>query len=479
MLAGLFGTKRIWQYAVGNTAIYTAGHVLPQVVNVLLLPVFTRFLSPSEYGILGYTTAVCSFLTAVGHLSIHSFILSHYNECRSEEDRQTLICTILIFLLVYNLVLLALLFYVLPWFLRDSQIPFNPYVKFALWTMFLEIFGVVPMAWFRIREEAGRFVAFTAGQTLLSVALSVYLVVGRDMGVLGRYWGQLGADIVLLAVCVAVFGRLFRPRFSGSLLRRALVFSLPLAAAGFLDLLSTMSDRFFLDRNIPLSQMGLYTFGFSLGYGINALAQGMYKALEPTVFRLASESTIDEGILAMKRGVVMTMGIVGCLAIGFSRDALTLIAPEKFMESYKIVALTAVRVVIQGITIPIATYLVAVRLTKLLPLVCLWGAGTNLLLNSLLVPAFGMYGAAVAGIGSALATLVAYRTAIEGRSQVRWGYLADLVMLAMVFILSAIVLQLRLESIAVELAIRVIMMAMLVGVWIFRLQHNAKRLSCV
>jgi O-antigen/teichoic acid export membrane protein len=44
-----------------NSGIYTIGSMLPQLFNILLLPIFTRYLTPAEYGILSYTTAISTF----------------------------------------------------------------------------------------------------------------------------------------------------------------------------------------------------------------------------------------------------------------------------------------------------------------------------------------------------------------------------------------------------------------------------------
>ena len=60
---------------LGNAGMYTFGNFLSPAVNVLLLPVFTRFLSQSEYGILAYTTSLNVFLFVVASFNVHAYVL--------------------------------------------------------------------------------------------------------------------------------------------------------------------------------------------------------------------------------------------------------------------------------------------------------------------------------------------------------------------------------------------------------------------
>jgi len=75
---------------IGNSAAYTLGNVLPQTINILLLPIFTRYLSRTEFGIFSYTAALCAFLAVIGNLSIHSYVLRHYFDCRTVQERRRL-----------------------------------------------------------------------------------------------------------------------------------------------------------------------------------------------------------------------------------------------------------------------------------------------------------------------------------------------------------------------------------------------------
>lgn len=446
---------------IGNSAVYTFGNLAPQAVNMLLLTIFTRYLSPAEFGIFSYTVAVCAFLYLVGSLSIHSYVLRHYYTCPTEEERRRLFGAIFSFLVLYDAALLGAEFLILPPVFRalGAQVPFEPYMRLALLSNAIEILAVIPMTYFRVREQATHFVTLSLSQTALNGAVSFYLVVVAGSGILGRYYGVLAADVLMLVVYLVIMRRVADWSWDRATIRRAIVFSAPLSLAGLLWLINTMSDRLILERFVPLAHLGVYGVGFSIAYGINSLSNGIYKAIEPQMYRLAGGSMLEESIMGLKRYIVLILTGVGCATIVFSREILVVLAGPSFYESYKIVALLAVSVVLQGVNVPMSTYAVAIDRTRYVPFVNLSGAVASLAANLLLVPFFGIYGAAIASIAASVVTLWAYKILTERRSAVRWRLGADVLWVAVFFAISAAILQVDAHSLPVSLTLKAILVA--------------------
>lgn len=455
---------------IGNSVVYTLGNLLPQAMNMLLLSMFTRYLSPAEFGIFSYTTGVCAFLALVGHLSIHSYVLRHYFDCRTEEARRRLFGTIFGFLITYNAVLLVAEFLLLPVVFRaiGAQVPFEPYMRLALLNNAIEILAILPMTYFRVREQATHFVALSLSQALLNGILSFTLVVVMGTGILGRYYGVLAANVVLMGAYLLVMTRVATFSWDRAAIRSAIVFSAPLSVAGLFWLVQTMSDRLILERFVTLSQLGVYGVGFSIAYGLNSLSNGIYKAIEPQVYRLAVGAHLDRKIVMMKGYIVLLLAVLGCIIIAFSREILAVLAGPSFQESYKIVALLVVAVVLQGATIPASTYVIAIQRTHYVPLVNMAGAGTSVAANLALVPILGIYGAAASSIMASLATLWAYKLLTERVSAVRWQFGGDLLWMGGAFGISAAILQIDTHALATSIALKALLVAAVIGPLVWR-----------
>lgn len=465
---GWFALPRV-SGPVWNSAVYTAGNLAPQITNVLLLPIMTKFLSREEYGIFGYTTAICTFLGVVGNLSIHSYALRHYFECRTDDDRRRLFGGLFWFLAVYAVALLAVESWVLPRIFGffHLSVPFEPYMRLALYSVAIENLAIIPLTYFRVREEAGRFMALSLTQFALSMGLSLYLVAGLRAGVIGRYYGQLGANLMMLAVYLAIVLRVTRFSWDLRLMRRAVTFSFPMALSGLLAMVSNMSDRVVLERYVPLTQLGIYTVGFSIAYGLNSLSNGIYKAIEPVVYRMAGEAAFEVRIVTIKRYLVTLLTLIGCFSIAFSRETVTLLANSQFRESYKIVALVSARAVLMGFSMPLAVFVVAIKRTGYVARVETTGAVISLLANLTLIPRMGIYGAGISGVLAALVVVTSYVVLTERASSVRWGYFTDLMLTACAFGAAAAILQVQTTSLITTILLKLPLTLCLAGLWYF------------
>ena len=221
---------------VRNTGIYTIGALLPQAITVILLPIFTRYLSTEDYGILSYSLVAATFFSSLGSLSIQPFIIRHYYDALAANDTQRFFGSIFLFLLAYNAVLLTVSSLVLPSVFAAAQIqvPFRPYVQIAFLSAMLQVLALVPMCYFRATERATAYVGLAFLAALLNGCFSLYLVVGLGFGVIGRLYGQLAGDMLMLIVYLAIMSRIARVAWRTEYVRRALIFCLPLLPAQLL-----------------------------------------------------------------------------------------------------------------------------------------------------------------------------------------------------------------------------------------------------
>ena len=151
--AGMAGRMRALALA---SAAYLTGNVVGQGLAVLLFPLYTRYLTPSDYGILGVTTAVSTLLVAIFALSLQGAVGRLYFETDSDEERRRLYGTILTFMLIVP-GLLAIGVHVtgkLGGLEAFESVPYTPYLQYAVATAYLSIFLQLPIS--SIRRVSSR-----------------------------------------------------------------------------------------------------------------------------------------------------------------------------------------------------------------------------------------------------------------------------------------------------------------------------------
>lgn len=228
--------------------MYGVGTVLLRAIAFLLLPLYTRFLTPADYGVMAVTGTVGAILTILFPLGLHGAVTRFYFNARTEAERKEINGTILIGMVIAAVVMalatdrLGGLFF--PLVFRD--VPFTPYIRIAIWTSFLTVFGLFPLNLLQTKERAGTYVLATIAGTLLNIALVICLVVFLHLGVYGYLMGTLVASLIMTVPYALLSLRNVRLALRLDVLRSALAYSLPLVPHGLASWVLDLSDRVIL-----------------------------------------------------------------------------------------------------------------------------------------------------------------------------------------------------------------------------------------
>ena len=243
-----------------NTAIYAVGEILPKIVSFLLLPVFTRYLTTSEYGILSYTSSFMLLLTVISILSLNSYALRYYFERKDEGERRLLLGTVYMVIGLMNLILIALGWLFLPLIIDNYhiQVPWDPYFKLALINNFLASFSTIPLVIYRVRQDSAKYVMLSFSFSMLTFFFNVIFVVFLKQGIIGYYHSTLLVSIPYFFIYAYIIRKYSCFKISRDYVKEGLRFSLPLLPGAIAYFFLNMVDRIILERNVPLPDLGIY-----------------------------------------------------------------------------------------------------------------------------------------------------------------------------------------------------------------------------
>ena len=108
-----------------------------KIFSFILLPVYTRLLSPAEYGILSYTDSLKMFILSICTLSLNSYILRYYFLKNSKEEKDEMVNSIFSFLLLINFIIVLILI-IFGNLFSNNEIAFYPYIFITLINVFFE-----------------------------------------------------------------------------------------------------------------------------------------------------------------------------------------------------------------------------------------------------------------------------------------------------------------------------------------------------
>ena len=381
----------------GQSSLYTIGEVLRSSLSFLLLPIYTRLLTVSDYAILGVMSPLFSLLSITLALGMPAALLRFYFDYKDDEAMlRRYVGTVAVFGIGCGLlgsVLLTLLGpAIFGWLLPNT--PFNPYVLITVWNAGISVVSVLVLQLFRARQQAKYFVAFNLVDFSLTTALIILLVVGLRLGALGSLWGQLLAAVVMAVPALWVLARAGRLGFSWRLLRPSLAFGLPLLPFLLGTWALNVSDRIVLDGLVSREALGLYTLGYQFGVLLNIIAMALNNAWQPFFYQNAAEGSHDTMIGSFITYQVALMTLLALAVALLAPEVIRIMAAPAYWSAAAVVPLIAAGYVARYLYFfPVNSLLYQKRPGWIAALTIL-AAALNIGLNLLLVPRFGIMAAA-------------------------------------------------------------------------------------
>src|SRR5262245_46783879 len=192
---------------------------------------------------------------------------------------------------------------------------------------------------------------------------------------------------------------------------------------------TNVSDRFFLQHYASASDVGVYALGYKFGVLIElAFILPFQKAWNPVFFSVAHR---PRARLVLGRTLTYYLGALALAVVALSiagQPPVRLMAHPDFQGAARVIPLIAIAYFLAGITSYLGTGLIVANRTHVIAVVMVAGALVNVGLNFVLIPAFGMIGAAIATIASfgANAALIVWAVSRWYPIRIEYGRLAKL-----------------------------------------------------
>lgn len=371
---------------------------MPRLLSFFLLPIYTHYLTPTDYGILNYVNSIFVFLPILSTLCLNSYLLRFFSEQGSDIQKKRFIGNIFLFIALFNCVIVSIIFLFLPSALKNYKvdIPWDPFFKLSLITFFFDTFSIVPLAYFRVKQNAKFFVLLSVGKVLVQYIIILIFIVRFEMGVLSYFYGNLIASVPFFIFSWIIIFKNSKLNFNFIQIQNGLKFSLPLVPSAIAYLVLGFSDRILLERFVPLGEIGIYSLSYTLAFSLNILILSVYKAIEPEIYINFSNSGFDTYIKKVKSNFYAIIFFGGFLIALFSQEFFWIIAPSSYYKGFLYVPIIIIGVIITGQNIILNGILTAQKNTRTVGIATIIGVIINISFNLIFIPKIGVYAAAIA-----------------------------------------------------------------------------------
>jgi O-antigen/teichoic acid export membrane protein len=398
---------------VRHTAIYGSGFVATAAVGLVLVPVYTHYLTPSEYGLLALLLVLYGLMKQVYDLGFTNSVGRFFFDDDEGTDVRHMSATGLAFLFGYGGLLTALL-----WVL-DSEVSdlltgsseHGELVRIVAVTLYAEALAIVPLTLIRMQERSTAFLRITVARLLTALVFGVVFVAGFEWGVRGALLGNAVPALGVLLLLVPEYRHALAGRPSRDLLKQMMAFGLPFFPVILSGWLIDASDRYILELFRSRDEVGYYSLAYRLGQVMQIAVAAFSMGWAPLRYRIYSRPDAREIYRRLATYYVVVAGVVAVALAAFAAPIVALVSPPEYASAAGVVPLIVLAYGLQGLYLLTITGMGVTKKTAPLAWISAAGAAVNIGLNLLLVPEYGMKAAAAM-------TAVAYALMVYGS----WHY---------------------------------------------------------
>jgi len=392
-----------YKQLLSDSAIYGVGAILAKGISFLLLPIYTRVFTPAEYGTIEMLVVVNGFLSAfltMGMGSAQSFFFFEQKK-KGRAAQSVLISSILQWRLIFGtgiVIISMLLSPLINSCFFNGQLDWAHFAVAFSGALFTQVM-IQSAEVFRLLYKPVGFIIITLGNSVVSAAVAITLVVWLDQGILGFFIGTaVGAVIAAILGWFRIRKYLNFSNLHSAWWPRLVKFGAPLLPAGLAMYVMNSADRWFVAHYHGETSLGLYAIGAKfailLAFVIDTFRKAwwpiamdaMHSHDGPVVFRFVSRFYM--GVVAAG-AVILTM---------LSPYIIELLTAPAYHNAYPIVGILAWQSVFYGFFLIGSAGLWKAEKTAVSAIIMVLAAMINIVLDYYLVPDYGLYGAAYATV---------------------------------------------------------------------------------
>jgi len=379
---------------------YGVASLVPKVGVLLLLPLYTWFMSTSEYGAVSISNTVVSLATAMMLLGMDGAITRYFrsSEACEEASLGSLVFTVAVAVAAFGLLFVGAAFLFGPAlvarFIGQQGLTFYPYIAVPVLTAFASLPVLLAQALNRARGRALQYAGFQLGVFAVSTVTAVVLLVGLGMGPQAVLYGALAGQAALIVFALSDLKKLSTLRFSRQWLVRAGSFGLPLVPHYFAGWALSFADRYLLQAHTDLGSVGIYSVAYSLGMGMGIVAAALNQAWAPVYYDIASDEVDRHRLPRFTTAYAAVMTVIGVTAVLAIPDIVRVMSPDEYRAAIQLAPVIVIAYYMQALYFVLSTPIFQAKRTALVARVSAVAALLNIALNVALIPRFGVWAAA-------------------------------------------------------------------------------------
>lgn len=390
-----------------NTLLLLIGNFSSKLLVFFLVPLYTSVLSTAEYATSDLITTTINLVYPFATLMISTAVLRLCLDKYSNTG-QLLSVGIWTELVGFLLVAIGSVFFFNNGNLEGYRIYFLAgFAGYSFYTLLME--------YTKGCERVGLYSFAGVCNTIVLISCNVLFLLKMDLGIKG-YLSAMIVSYWITVLVLFVAGKawkdfLWPTQLKMKYVKAMLVYSVPLIPNSISWWISNSSDRYIMNVFRGLDELGLYSVAYKIPSIMATISGIMVSAWEISAVDNFGSEQSRRFYAKIYDAWVHTYVIVCVLLILSVKLLALLLFQNSFFVAWRFVPILLFASVFSGLSGFLGTVFTSAKKTNSIFVTTMLGAGVNIVLNFLLIPFFGGYGAAAA---TAIGYLVIFIIRIRG-----------------------------------------------------------------
>lgn len=382
-----------------NSFVYGIGSVLQRSFALLMLPVLTHKLSTSDYGIAALLSLFTATMTGILSLGTGNSLGIMYFREASSERKQSLIRSNIAILAVNGTFWLLVVWWLAPSIstlvFQDSS--YSNLIRISFIAPVLSTVSGPLLAFLRMEQRSKAHVIITVIGAVVTTASTIILVMVCDYGLDGFILAGTISQAVITALAFFVVGKDIPGVICWLDGLRMIRVGLPSVWGMTAFLVIDYGDRQLIERFLGLSALGVYAVGYSFGMITTVAVEAFASSWPPFFMKYVDKR--DEATVVFSRVFryyILFFSVVVVFFFSLAKPMTMLVTAPEFEHAWSIVGIVASSYALKGCYLIVLPGIYFAENLKWQSAIEWASAIVNLGLNILLIPVWGITGAAVA-----------------------------------------------------------------------------------
>lgn len=380
-----------------NTFIIALGKISTQLISFLLLPMYTSYLSTSEYGIYDYIVTISIFIVPLVTLLMEEAMFRFIIDSNTESQKNTVIaCTVQFF--IKSIILFVILSLIINYFIN---------YKYTMWLVFYVISILLLNLGNAILRGNGNIKFYSISNMIIgivSIIMNVILIAACKFKIEGLFISTIvpnviGSLFVLLKTKVIKTNLI--KNYDKNVIKKMLNYSYPLVPSSISFSIVNVSDRILITNIIGASLNGIYSIATKFPTIINVIFGYFYIAWKETASRILKEENYNEQYNDIFNSMNKILISILLLLIAIMPLAFPILIKGNYQSAYYQIPILSFGAFYCCKSMLVGGVFIAFKDTKLIGKTTFCAALINFLINILFIKQIGLYAAS-------LSTLCAY-----------------------------------------------------------------------